>query len=526
MYSPSSSVVWAKLQKLAKQYEDDQIIDYFGHNPQRFAQMSVKVSGLLLDYSKNRISDKILDTLIELLDECSIKEAIDKMYSGVAINGTENRAVLHSALRNRSKQPVYINGVDVMPSVNGALDKMQRFVDKVRSGEWLGYSGKVIRNIVNIGIGGSDLGPHMVCEALAAGHYAGISSYFVSNVDSTHIQSVLNNLSHHETLFIISSKSFTTQETTLNAQSAKKWFLSQAGKQDQDIHQHFVAVSANVIAVENFGIAKENMFELWDWVGGRYSLWSSIGLPIALSIGYQGFIELLEGAHEIDQHFQSAPAAENLPMLLAIIGVWNINFLGADNQAIVPYDQTLHLLPAFLQQLDMESNGKTIDRQGQEIDYSTGPIVWGQTGTNGQHAFFQLLHQGSNCIPVDFIVSLSQSPDTPEHNLVLFTNMLAQAEALMIGNKTPEHSYSYCQGNKPSNILLLDDLSPKSLGALIATYEHKVFVQGVIWNINSFDQWGVQLGKTLAANMIDNQQRSHDSSTASLLNIVRSTIHE
>jgi glucose-6-phosphate isomerase len=521
MYSPRTSEVWLELQQLAAQHANDQIIDYFTQNPQRFEQMNIKAAGLLLDYSKNKINSPIFDALIRLLKECSIQDAVTQMYEGERINCTEKRSVLHTALRKRNNKAVYVNSSDVMPDVNRALEHMKNFVEQVHSHKWLGYTGKPIRNIVNIGIGGSDLGPHMVCEALQANQIDGVASYFVSNVDSAHLFGVLDSLVHDETLFIVSSKSFTTQETMLNSHSAKQWFLSQAGNYDQSITQHFVAVSTNLEAVTKFGIAKENMFEFWDWVGGRYSLWSSIGLPIALSIGFSGFEELLEGAHAMDEHFKEAPIHQNLPMLMAMIGVWNVNFLGADNQAVIPYDQELHLFPAFLQQLDMESNGKTIDKQGMPVDYATGPIVWGQTGTNGQHAFFQLLHQGANCIPVDFIASLEQNKNTPEHNMVLLTNMLAQAEALMIGNKTPKNSYSYCEGNKPSNVLLLDDLSPKRIGALVAAYEHKVFVQGVIWNINSFDQWGVQLGKTLAANMNDGKQREHDSSTTALLKIVQ-----
>ena len=524
MYSPATSDIWSKLQQLAEHTKSDQILDYFAKNPDRFNEMSMKVAGLFVDFSKNKITDDVLAELMALAAQSPLAEKIQQMLSGERINTSEDRPVLHTALRNRSNKPVLVDGVDVMPGINAALKHIQSFSDNIRSGNWLGYSGKPIRNIINIGIGGSDLGPNMVCRALLEFQHPKLKFYFVSNVDSSHIQKTLKNLNPEETLFIISSKTFSTQETQLNAHTSKKWFLESCHSPDQYISQHFVAVSTNIEAAIDFGIAKENIFEFWDWVGGRYSLWSSIGLPIAMSIGFAGFVKLLDGAHEIDQHFATAPFSENLPVILALIGIWHINFQGADTQAVIPYDQALHQFPAFLQQLDMESNGKSVDIAGRSLDYATGPIVWGQTGSNGQHAFFQLLHQGTRFVPIDFIACLNRDTETPEHNVALLTNMLAQAEAFMVGSNKDAQNHSYCPGNKPSNTLLIDDLTPKNMGALIALYEHKVFVQGVIWNINSFDQWGVQLGKKLAADMTATEITAHDPSTSGLLAMVRAKL--
>jgi len=522
MYKLTQLGSWISLQKLAFKNKHHKIIDYFDADPERFNKMTLKVTGIFVDYSKNKVNEQVLTQLFKLVRESKLDEKMSKMYRGEVINNSEARPVLHTALRNRSNLPVYVNGEDVMPGINAALAHLQQFTHRIRSGEWLGFSGRPIRNIVNIGIGGSDLGPNMVCTALSTYQHENIELFFLSNVDSSHIHDMLAPLDPSETLFVISSKTFSTQETILNANSAKKWFLSHAGSQLPDIAKHFVAVSTNRTAVIDFGISADNIFNFWSWVGGRYSLWSSIGLPIAVSIGFERFVELLEGAHEIDRHFYEAEYEHNLPVILAIIGIWNINFLKANTQAIIPYDQALQKLPMFLQQLDMESNGKSVDEYGHAIYYDTGPIVWGQTGSHSQHAFFQLLHQGKSYVPIDFIASISQDKTTPEHNEAMLTNMLAQAEAFMIGsNASVERPHERCPGNKPSNVLLLDEISPKTLGALIAVYEHKVFVQGAIWGINSFDQWGVQLGKKLANKMLVEKQGEHDSSTTGLLKMVQ-----
>ncbi|MFT5706227.1 MAG: glucose-6-phosphate isomerase [Oceanospirillaceae bacterium] len=523
MYTPDKTAAWLSLEKLAVQNRNDQVVEYFSREPLRFSEMSIKESGVLLDYSKNKISPDVLEQLIKLADNSPLRKRRAQMYAGERINLSENRSVLHTALRNQSDQPVMVNGHDVMPKISAALEHLRSFSEAIHRGERLGCSGKKILNVVNIGIGGSDLGPKLVCDALSAYQVSGIKLFFISSVDGAHHQSILQGLNPEQTLFIISSKSFSTQETMLNARSVKKWFLAHSNIENKDIKQHFVAVTASIEGAEEFGIAQENVFEFWDWIGGRYSLWSSIGLPIVLSLGYENFVQLLAGAHEIDKHFIEAPTSQNLPVLLALVGIWNINFQGAQSHAIIPYNQALRELPAFLQQLDMESNGKTMNRLGEKVQYNTSPIVWGQTGSNGQHAFFQLLHQGSSIVPVDFIATLEHPDDTPEHNKFLLTNMLAQAEAFMLGSKDDSQSnFNNCPGNRPSNILLLDKLSPKILGALIAVYEHKVFVQGVIWNVNSFDQWGVQLGKKLTSRITERKHTEHDSSTANLLHIVQS----
>ncbi|WP_138441291.1 glucose-6-phosphate isomerase [Marinobacter alexandrii] len=522
MNSLRKSNSWTKLEQLADETGDDRIADYFKADPDRFEKMSLRLGELFLDYSKNKISPQVMDALLELAEQSPLQRRREQMFAGDAINVTEERPVLHIALRNLGNQPIVVNGRDVMPDVQASLEKLRAFTEQVRSGQWLGYTGKRIRNVVNIGIGGSDLGPSMVCRALLDYQHPDLSVHFISNVDGRHLKKVLKGLDPETTLFIVSTKTFSTQETLLNANSAKRWFLEQTQSTTADMGQHFVAVSTNIKAATEFGIREDSIFQFWDWVGGRYSLWSSIGLPIALSIGFDAFIELLDGAHTMDQHFLNAPLEANMPVLLALIGIWNINFLGAETQAIIPYDQALHQLPAFLQQLDMESNGKSVDIDGNPVSHATGPIVWGQTGSNGQHAFFQLLHQGTRFVPIDFIASLKADEDTKEHHFALLTNMLAQANAFMNGD-TQDKQYASCTGNRPSNVLLLDELSPRNLGALIALYEHKVFVQGAIWNINSFDQWGVQLGKRLANDIsrdIDGKSNEYDPSTQGLMDIV------
>ncbi|MDL4862104.1 glucose-6-phosphate isomerase [Halomonas elongata] len=524
MFQLTRSVTWQALKQLQAQTADDRIRDYFTADPQRFERMSLRVGGLFLDYSKHHISDAVLDKLLELADHSALVQRRAQMFSGDIINVTENRPVLHTALRNLGDDPLMVDGKDVMPEIHRTREQIRRFSEEVRSGEWKGYNGQRIRDVVNIGIGGSDLGPNMACRALLKHRHPELNFHFVSNVDGTHIQKVLSRLDPATTLFIVSTKTFSTQETLLNAKTARRWFLENAGE-EADVGAHFVAASTNRKAAMEFGIREENVFEFWAWVGGRYSMWSSIGLPIALSIGFDGFMEMLEGAHEMDQHFLNAPNKANMPVLMALIGIWYINFQGAETHAIVPYDQALHQLPAFLQQLDMESNGKSVDIFGHPVDYKTGPIVWGQTGSNGQHAFFQLLHQGTRYVPIDFIASLKPEPGVEDHHFALLTNMLAQANAFMEGSQEGSRLDPYsCPGNRPSSTLLLDELTPKNLGALIALYEHKVFVQGVIWNINSFDQWGVQLGKRIAGEIserIDEQSQDFDGSTQGLLKLVR-----
>jgi glucose-6-phosphate isomerase len=524
MFQLTRSVTWQALKGLHAQTADDRIRDYFVTDPQRFEKMSLRVGGLFLDYSKHHISSAVLAKLLELADHSALVQRRAQMFSGDIINVTEDRPVLHTALRNLGEGPLMVDGQDVMPEIQRTREQIRAFAEAVRSGEWQGYSGQRIKDVVNIGIGGSDLGPNMACRALLKYRHPELNFHFVSNVDGTHIQKVLSRLDPATTLFIVSTKTFSTQETLLNAHTAKRWFLDNAGE-EADVGAHFIAASTNRRAAMEFGIREENVFEFWAWVGGRYSMWSSIGLPIALSIGFDGFMELLEGAYEMDQHFLTAPCAENMPVLMALIGIWYINFHGAETQAIVPYDQALHQLPSFLQQLDMESNGKSVDIFGHPVDYKTGPIVWGQTGSNGQHAFFQLLHQGTRYVPIDFIASLKPEPGFEDHHFALLTNMLAQANAFMEGSQQGSRLDPYsCPGNRPSSTLLLDELTPKNLGALIALYEHKVFVQGVIWNINSFDQWGVQLGKQIAGEIserIDEHSQDFDASTQGLLALVR-----
>ncbi|MDP1708132.1 MAG: glucose-6-phosphate isomerase [Gammaproteobacteria bacterium] len=514
--------------------------DLFQEDAQRFNRFSLSVNDILLDYSKNRITEETLRLLLDLAAQADIKTWSEKMFSGDKINVTENRAVLHVALRNRSNRPVVVDGEDVMPDVNAVLAHMQKFTEAVRSGEWKGYSGKAIADIVNIGIGGSDLGPKMVCAALTPYGKAGLRMHFVSNVDGTHMAETLKVVNPETTLFIVASKTFTTQETLSNAHTARAWFLKIA-KSEAAIARHFVAVSTNAGEVASFGIDTANMFEFWDWVGGRYSLWSAIGLPVALYIGMENFEALLAGAHEMDEHFRSAPLEQNMPVILALLGIWYNNFFGAQTQAIFPYDQYLCEFPAYFQQGDMESNGKGVTRDGHHVDYATGPVLWGEPGTNGQHAFYQLLHQGTKLIPADFIAPMETHNPIGEHHRILLANFFAQTEALMRGKTEAEARAELVQqglqgealesllphkifpGNKPTNSIVVKRITPHTLGALIALYEHKIFVQGVIWNINSFDQWGVELGKQLAQRILPEltsaaSVTTHDCSTNGLIN--------
>lgn len=537
--NPVETETWRKLTAHYLVMQATPLRELFDEDQERFTKFHTYFEDILVDYSKNLITEETLATLIELANECELKPAIDAMFRGEAINQTENRSVLHIALRNRSNTPIKVDGADVMPEVNNVLEQMKKFSSQLISGEWKGYSGKAITDIVNIGIGGSDLGPYMVTEALRP-CAKGIRPHFVSNVDGTHIAETLKNLNPETTLFIIASKTFTTQETMTNAQSAKDWFLEKSGNKG-DVSKHFVAVSTNTKSVTEFGIDANNMFVFWDWVGGRYSLWSSIGLSIICTIGYDHFVELLEGAHAMDNHFKNTPFDKNIPVLLALIGIWYGNFFDGASEAILPYDQYLHRFAAYFQQGNMESNGKSVDRNGEPILYQTGPVIWGEPGTNGQHAFYQLIHQGTKMIPCDFIApAISHNPLSDHHDKLL-SNFFAQTEALMLG-KTEEEvraeltkagmnedelefhiPFRVFSGNKPTNSLLFKQLTPRTLGSLIAMYEHKIFTQGVIWNIFSFDQWGVELGKVLAKKILPELQSdaviaSHDSSTNGLIN--------
>lgn len=515
------------------------IADLFREDTDRFKKFSVFFEDILLDYSKNRIDDKTLALLMQLARECKLDEAIKAMFAGDKINETENRSVLHIALRNVSNTPILVDGKDVMPDVNAVLAKMEKFSHSIISGEWKGYTGKAITDIVNIGIGGSDLGPVMVTEALK--HYKNhLNIHFVSNIDGTHMAETLSHLNAETTLFLVASKTFTTQETMTNAHSARTWFLAQGAK-EADIAKHFAALSTNAKDVAAFGIDTKNMFEFWDWVGGRYSLWSAIGLSISLSIGFDHFKALLAGAHAADEHFKNTDFEQNLPVIMGLLGVWYINFFNAETQVILPYDQYMHRFSAYFQQGDMESNGKYVDRNGHKVDYETGPIIWGEPGTNGQHAFYQLIHQGTRIIPADFIAPAQSLNPLGEHHPILLSNFFAQTEALMNGKseadvinelkkegKTDEEikkiaPFKVFEGNRPTNSFLLKKITPYSLGTLIALYEHKIFVQGVIWNIFSFDQWGVELGKQLAKKILpelagEEKVNSHDASTNGLIN--------
>ncbi|AWX15137.1 glucose-6-phosphate isomerase [Mergibacter septicus] len=537
--NPTTTQAWAALTQHSQE-QSTTIAQLFAQDPQRFTRYSLKFEDqILVDYSKNRLDEKTLHLLHQLAEECKLSSAITSMFNGEKINRTENRAVLHTALRNRANTPVYVDGKDVMPEVNAVLAKMKDFCQRVISGEWKGYTGKAITDVINIGIGGSDLGPYMVTEALRP-YKNHLTMHFVSNVDGTHIAETLKKVNPETTLVLVASKTFTTQETMTNAHSARDWFLAQA-KDETQVAKHFVALSTNATAVAEFGIDTNNMFEFWDWVGGRYSLWSAIGLSIALSIGFEHFEQLLNGAHAMDKHFRDTPLEHNIPATLALVGLWNTNFLGAQTEAILPYDQYLHRFAAYFQQGNMESNGKYVDRNGKVINYQTGPIIWGEPGTNGQHAFYQLIHQGTTLIPCDFIAPAKSHNPLGDHHQKLLSNFFAQTEALAFGKGKEEVEAEFLKagktleqvkeivpfkvftGNKPTNSILLEKITPYSLGALIAMYEHKIFVQGVIFNIFSFDQWGVELGKQLANRILpeltDKQPvNSHDSSTNGLIN--------
>ncbi|HBO39540.1 MAG TPA: glucose-6-phosphate isomerase [Pasteurellaceae bacterium] len=539
--NPSTTAAWKALEQHKAKMDNLTIQDLFKQEKDRFSDYSLTFNNeILVDYSKNNINQETLSLLRQLAKECALSDAVEAMFGGAKINRTENRAVLHTALRNRTNTPVLVDGKDVMPEVNAVLAKMKSFCARVISGEWKGYTGKAITDVINIGIGGSDLGPYMVTEALRP-YKNHLSMHFVSNVDGTHIAETLKKLNPETTLVLVASKTFTTQETMTNANSARDWFLKSA-KDEKHIAKHFAALSTNAQEVTKFGIDTDNMFGFWDWVGGRYSLWSAIGLSIALSIGFENFEALLSGAHEMDKHFRTTPIEQNIPTTLALVGLWNTNFLGAQTEAILPYDQYLHRFAAYFQQGNMESNGKYVGRDGKVIDsYQTGPIIWGEPGTNGQHAFYQLIHQGTMLIPCDFIAPAQTHNPLSDHHSKLLSNFFAQTEALAFGKSKEEVEAEFVkagksldqvadivpfkvfQGNKPTNSILLQKITPFSLGALIAMYEHKIFVQGVLFNIYSFDQWGVELGKQLANRILpelENHDKvvTHDSSTNGLIN--------
>ncbi len=538
-HNPTQTAAWAALTTHFETIKDTHMRELFAKDKTRFKQFSIQFEDILVDYSKNRITQSTLDKLMDLAREMQLEDAIKQLFSGAVINATEGRSVLHVALRNRSNRPIHIDGKDVMPDVKGVLAQMEAFTNKLHSGEWRGYTGERITDIVNVGIGGSDLGPVMVTEALK--HYQGnIRPHFVSNVDSTHIVETLKGLNPATTLVMIASKTFTTQETMTNAHSARDWFLETA-KDETQVAKHFVAISTNIAGAKAFGIDEANIFGFWNWVGGRYSLTSAIGLPIAVTIGFDNFKALLEGYHAMDEHFKTTPFEQNLPVILALLGIWYNNFFGADSHALLPYDQYLHRFPAYFQQADMESNGKYVGRDGKRVNYQTGPIIWGEPGTNGQHAFYQLIHQGTKLIPCDFIAhAVSQNP-SGDHHEKLIANFFAQTEALMMGKtetkvvaeleaagKTTAEiaalkAFKVFEGNRPTNSILMKQLTPRALGSLVAMYEHKIFVQGVLWNVFSFDQWGVELGKQLAKQILpelqdDSTVQSHDGSTNGLIN--------
>ncbi|HTE07999.1 MAG TPA: glucose-6-phosphate isomerase [Flavitalea sp.] len=532
--SPEQTASWKKLKTHYKQAKDWKLTDLFAADADRFKKYSIRYGDILVDYSKNIFAGETLALLFQLAEECQLKAATEAMFNGERINKAENRQVLHTALRNFSGRPVIVDGKDIMPDVKAVNNQMKTFCAQVHSGEWKGFTGKKIRFIVNIGIGGSDLGPFMVTEALRPYKVPGIETYFVSNVDGTHIAETLKKLDPEETLFLIASKTFTTQETMTNAHSARDWFLKTGS--EADIAKHFVALSTNEKEVVKFGIDRNNMFVFWDWVGGRYSIWSAIGLSIALTIGYPAFEEMLRGAYDMDEHFRQTPFEKNIPVILALISLWYINFFGADTETILPYDQYMHRFAAYFQQGNMESNGKSVDREGKKVSYSTGPVIWGEPGTNGQHAFYQLIHQGTVLIPCDFIAPAISHNPIGKHHQILLSNFFAQTEALMNGKTEAQvaaegapgaDSYVFpfksFSGNRPTNSILVKKITPFTLGQLTAMYEHKIFVQGVIWNIFTFDQWGVELGKQLASKILpelsdDDPVGDHDSSTNGLIN--------
>ncbi len=537
--NPMNTKAWNRLEEYHFEFEGKHIKELFADDSERFKKYSLKFEDILVDFSKNIVDDEVREALIDLASECELNEAVESMFTGQKINATEDRAVLHIALRNRSNTPIIVDGEDVMPEVNAVLAQMKEFSEKVISGEWKGYSGKAITDIVNIGIGGSDLGPLMVTEALKP-YKNHLNLHFVSNVDGTHIVETLKKVNPETTLFIVASKTFTTQETMTNAITARNWFLKTA-KDEAFVKFHFVAVSTNAKAVSAFGIDTKNMFRFWDWVGGRYSLWSAIGLSIVLGIGFENYIELLDGAHAMDNHFRNEDFNKNIPVILALIGIWYNNFYGAETEAILPYDQYLHRFSAYFQQGNMESNGKYVDRNGEQVDYQTGPIIWGEPGTNGQHAFYQLIHQGTKMIPCDFIAAAINHNQVGDHHPKLLANFFAQTEAMMVGKTAAQVEaelraagkseaeiaellpFKVFLGNIPTNSILVKKLTPHVLGSLIAMYEHKIFVQGIIWNIYSFDQWGVELGKQLANAILpelksDEPVTGHDSSTNGLIN--------
>ena len=530
--NPTETESWKQLQQHFEEMKNVRVKELFMEDQERFQKYSFAVPEIVCDFSKNIINDTTMQMLLQLANECRLRDAIDAMFSGEKINETEDRAVLHTALRNFSGEPVLSDGKDVMPEIKKVLEQMKNFCARIHSGEWKGYSGKKIKYFVNIGIGGSDLGPVMVTEALKPYWVEGIQPYFVSNIDGSDLTEVLKKVVPDETIFLIASKTFTTQETMTNAHSAREWFIKTAGD-EKAVAKHFVALSTNKKDVEAFGIDSKNMFVFWDWVGGRYSLWSAIGLSIALTIGYDNFENLLKGAHTIDQHFRESAFEKNVPVLMALISLWYINFFGAQSEAILPYDQYMHRFPAYFQQGNMESNGKHVDRNGNKVTYSTGPVIWGEPGTNGQHAFYQLLHQGTLLIPSDFIAPVLTHNPMGDHHRILLSNFFAQTEALMNGKtkeqlieeKVPDTiiPFKEFEGNKPTNSFLITEITPATLGELIALYEHKIFVQGIIWNIYSFDQWGVELGKQLAKQILpeledDTKVTSHDGSTNGLMN--------
>jgi glucose-6-phosphate isomerase len=536
----TESAAWKALEAHHREIAPLRMRDMFREDPERFERFSLRFKDILLDYSKNRITAETVRLLLDLANQANLKDWIERTFNGEKINITEDRAVLHIALRNRSNRPIIVDGEDVMPGVNGVLAHMREFTEAIRSGEWKGYTGKPITDVVNIGIGGSDLGPVMATEALMPYSKPGLRVHFVSNVDGTHIAETLKKIDPETSLFIVASKTFTTQETLTNAQTAKDWFLKSA-KDEAAVAKHFVALSTNAAEVSKFGIDTKNMFEFWDWVGGRYSLWSAIGLSIATYIGMDNFEEMLAGGHEMDEHFRTTPFEKNLPVMLGLVGIWYNNFFGAQTVAILPYDQYMHRFPAYFQQGDMESNGKSVNRDGERVDVSTGPIIWGEPGTNGQHAFYQLIHQGTKLVPADFLAPIETHNPVGDHHPILLSNFFAQTEALMKGKTADEVRaelvaagmsgekleklipHKVFEGNKPTNSIMFRKLTPRTLGSLIALYEHKIFVQGIVWNINSFDQWGVELGKQLAKVILpelkgDDKIGSHDSSTNGLIN--------